>query len=389
VTPGQPTSLRSQLGARLDQLARVRYWLLCVAAAGLAWVELSRPNCTSDVPIFNDFTRQLLDGHLGAVYSTPWNQAGPLELLWVSASTAGGSSCPEAQRTVAAGIIASLLLVAASLAFIRSVLPPALSTQTAARFELLVGVLAVDFITPLTLKWGHPADVAIPALWVLAHAAASRRRAGTAGLLIGLACGWETWAVLGVPLLLSGGWRTALKAAVPAAITGAAWYAPFVLSGHFAMSHMVWEIAPTGPLGEVTGMATEPFSWRVIQAVVVLSVGVAAVRLSQRRRLSGWFPALAIGATRVLTDPVLTSYYELIVAIPAVLGLLAVISAGAGLRRSVAGGLSVTGLFLILGPHPRTGAATLTIVLGAIGVLLAGLLLSHPSPEPCCTARYD
>jgi hypothetical protein len=81
---------------------------------------------------------------------------------------------------------------------------------------------------------GHPTDPLLPLVRILAAAEARRGRTWTAGLLIGLSAGVETWGILGVAVLaLAPRLRDAAVGTCVAAVT--AFFAPCVLGGHFAM----------------------------------------------------------------------------------------------------------------------------------------------------------
>ena len=66
---------------------------------------------------------------------------------------------------------------------------------------LVVGLLAVAFGALSTAT--HPTHAAIALLWFLAVRAARRGRPEVVGLLIGVACGLDTWGVLGAGAVLA------------------------------------------------------------------------------------------------------------------------------------------------------------------------------------------
>src|SRR5207302_4710715 len=90
---------------------------------------------------------------------------------------------------------------------------------------------------------GHPAELVVPLVWVLAGRRAQRGQAIRAGLLVGLSAGLEVWGLLGLPVLLLARPRRALGGSVAAAAAAATLFAPFLIFGRFEMLSYRWQIS--------------------------------------------------------------------------------------------------------------------------------------------------
>lgn len=365
--PPAPTpSLRSSVVSAVDLVVRARWLILLVMTLGVSWLGLSQPNCDSDVLLFTRWAKPLVSGHWGKVYANLANQGGPLELLWNWLVTGGSQTCPRLSVTLPLGLLGAVLLVGVAVSVTRLVMRGERAVVVA-RVELAAGLVAAMTSSPWTLKWGHPADVAIPLLWVASASLARKGRWVAAGALLGVAAGFETWAVLGVAVLLAGGAARSVKSAAVAAAVGAGWYVPFVLTGSFGMFDMVWDVWPSSLLGLVTGASMETWGMRCVQTVAVLAAGVAVVLLTRSSRHCGWLAAATVGGVRILTDPMLWPYYWVIVTVPALVGVAALSCRGVPRRQRVAGFLS---LAVLVAPHPPAPWAYLQLGSGLIGVLV-------------------
>ncbi len=174
------------------------------------------------------------------------------------------------------------------------------------------GLLAV--LTGLTrtgFASGHPADAALPLIWILAAADARRGDALRAGLLVGLCAGPETWGILGVAVLAFAPRRR--DAAIGTVLAGGAALAlflPFMLGGHFAMLSLQWRVRPPAPISLFVAPGT-PFTWplRLVQAVAAVGAGVAVARLLRDSPDGLWAAPLAIVVARLLLDPLALSHF--------------------------------------------------------------------------------
>jgi hypothetical protein len=163
---------------------------------------------------------------------------------------------------------------------------------------------------------GHPAELVIPMAWGLAGACALRSRAVEAGLILGLATGWETWALLGLPLLLlSRGNRRAALSAIVAIAAAAATYLPFLAAGPFRMGKVTWSISSQS-LVAALGVHGQ-FTWgdRLVQSGFVFALGLGAVLAARRARIAPspalWLCPAVIAVAKVVTDPAPRDYYWL------------------------------------------------------------------------------
>ena len=109
------------------------------------------------------------------------------------------------------------------------------SVQSRARVAVAAGAVLTG-ITHWAYFFGHPAQILIPVSWIAAGAFARQGRTATAGALIGLGAGLETWGMLGLPiLLLAPNLRRATVGAGTAIATAALLFLPFVALGEFQM----------------------------------------------------------------------------------------------------------------------------------------------------------
>jgi hypothetical protein len=160
---------------------------------------------------------------------------------------------------------------------------------------------------------GHPAQLFVPLLWLLAGLEAREGRAVRAGAIVGLSAGLELWGVLGaVVVLLGPGRRKAAAALAAEAAVVLALVLPFVLAGDFRMFEYRWEVAaetlPSLALPEGTA-----FSWplRLLQGGAALAAG-GGVALRLRPSLHAvWAAPLAAVVVRLLLDPVRYPWYWL------------------------------------------------------------------------------
>ena len=83
---------------------------------------------------------------------------------------------------------------------------------------------------------GHPAQLFIPLLWVLAGLALRRGEPVWAGVLVGLSAGLEVWGVLGVCVFAGApAARSAVRGLASAVVVTGGLFAPFFVLGDFAM----------------------------------------------------------------------------------------------------------------------------------------------------------
>jgi hypothetical protein len=345
-----------------------------VGAAGLAAIATAPINAVQlrsamvasdpepvDFGFFGHTGAAMLTGRFGEVLNDPAVQAGPLELLHNGIAYLLGIGDPAAWT-------AYLTVVAAVLTFgLVLVLLPRPSSRWNAALGLGIGALAcLDTAIPGSITAGHPADVAVPLLWVVAGRLAMRGRASGAAAVVALSSGFEVWGLLGAPVLLLAPRIRPLRSAAVAAGVVAALYGPFAAAGPFAMFGFHWPVAPGSLVHLLLPDATSfPWALRVLQGSVAGAAGCVAA-LALRGRAAGlWLTPVAVLAGRLLLDPVLAEYYWYA---PVVL-LLGMLAAAVAAGRLVPAALAALGLALCQWPMPpwsRAVAFVLVVVLTAL-----------------------
>ena len=156
----------------------------CVLALAAGIALLFEPADTGDLPFFVHTSEKLFSADWANVFANPDVQAGPLKLLLVRL----GDSAGILPLLIQVGVAALFWVVAGRLLSGRD--PRAL---------LLVGLAGLALGLPYdAYQYGHPAQVVIPLVWVLAGLEARKGRTLQAGLLVGLSAGFELWGLLGV-----------------------------------------------------------------------------------------------------------------------------------------------------------------------------------------------
>jgi hypothetical protein len=278
----------------------------------------------SDADGFADAGRVLLSPHWRHTYHDPWLQAGPFEtLICFLGRTLGVTPRGEPPALNMIGALA-LLLVAIRV----------LGRDWKALLYVGAGAVGLGIISDL-YQIGHPSELFISLTWMLAARAAYRNAALTAGLLLGLSAGYETWGLLGAPLLLLlPNVRRTAGASVLALATAAAIYAPFKFGGDFHMFDLHWFVAG-GLESHILGQH-HPFTWpmRMVEALLVAGFG-SALAISLRRRTSAviWIVPAATSIVRLFLDPVRYPYYWDTALILMLLGTAPWISAPRSLAR--------------------------------------------------------
>ncbi|MBT0767540.1 hypothetical protein KIH74_01305 [Kineosporia sp. J2-2] len=320
------------LAPALHRVARLR-WLLClVGAAQSAATVMNGAIQPADLVRFAAAGDLIVHGRLDRVYADPWMQAGPLELL------ASWAFFPfdhqHVRRYVVTGpdgqiwlrLLTGAAIVAAVLLAVRC-LRSTLDLPRSAPAELLAGLTAVLLAVPYQF-WmgGHLAQTGAPVMWVAGACLVVRGRTTSAGLVLGLATGWEPWGLLAGGILLAERAPARLLAGCAALTVGAlACYLPFVVTGQFAMFGLDWQIRPGTPVHALFPGLTG-FGWplRLLQGAAAGAAGAATALLLGRRRDLVWAAPLAVLVVRLLLDPLILSYYwgPFLIAVVAGLGLL-------------------------------------------------------------------
>lgn len=279
-----------------------RWPLWCVVVIAEAfWAD----GLAADINMFSARGGDILSGHLSAVYADSLNQAGPVQLVmnWLLLRGGSGGDIPVfTLATVNVGLLALALLACRS----RS---GADRSRSAGR-EAAVGALLAVWLMPDGLWGGHPAEIAIPILWVVAATLASRGRGLGAGVLIGLATAVAPWGILALPIgLLSTNRRSALATGLAGILVSGAAYLPFVLTGRFLLFHHRWPVYP-GSLIHLVAPGITEFGWDLRAGQATLAMAACAFIAVRRRDVDGiWLAALAPALVRVVSDPVVGIYY--------------------------------------------------------------------------------
>jgi len=273
-------------------------WLLVLVGAGVSGLLLNSATF-SDSESFAQAASTMLSHNWQQTYSDSWLQAGPFELLvCFLGRMLGGSLRGEA---IAMNVIgAAALLGVATVVVQRRWKPLAILTA---------GALAIGIISDMW-EWGHPSELLIALIWLLAARAARRDQLLVAGLLVGFSGGFETWGLLGAPVLfLLPQLRRTVAAGVAALVATAAVYAPFALGGNFRMFDLHWAIVGGVP-GYFFGNG-QTFSWpmRLAEAVVVVSFGSALAWRLRGYAASAWLVPALTSICRLALDPVRYGYY--------------------------------------------------------------------------------
>jgi hypothetical protein len=352
----------TRLSVRCAPLVRRRYSLVAVAAAlvGLAHAA-STP---TDYVLFGSVGSRLWTGDWGSVFGNSELQAGPLQLallggVWGLRHVATGLDVAALNVVGGAGMATGLMWCGGR--FRR-----ALGAAPAPGLELVVGALA------LLWGWagdpgalGHLAQVVIPLLWLSAALLLRARRPVLAGLALGVATGFETWALLGLAVVtLAAGWRPAVRCLTTTVLAAAVIWLPFVLAGPFRMLQMQWPLAPNTLDAALFGSDRFTVGMRLAQLLVAVAAS-ALVAATNRGPDAVWVVPLTALVVRLAFDPLQYSYYWL-----APVTLLLVVAIGTTGSRWDARALVVLALGY-LQVLPMEGAAENESVLLSLVLLLA------------------
>jgi hypothetical protein len=273
-------------------------WLAVLAvAAATGWFMHSKT--FSDAGGFASAAQVMLSGRWRHTYGDSWLQAGPLEMLVCLLGKILGLSARGVP--VALNALGALAILA--------VATPTLGRRWREIALAGGGAIALGIVSDMW-DWGHPSELFIALLWLLAAQAARRERMLLAGCILGLSAGFETWGLLGAPVLfLLPQLRRTIGAGLLALFVAAAFYAPFALGGDFHMFHLHWAVVggvPAYLFGEGT-----TFSWamRLAEAIVVVVFGSSLALVLRRSRASVWVVPALTSISRLLLDPVRYGYY--------------------------------------------------------------------------------
>jgi hypothetical protein len=292
--------------ALAGRLARWR-WIAVplVAAATGANRVVGAP---ADMISFAELGRAVVGGHLAAAYATDTNQAGPLQML---------AAAPYPDH-----LLRSMLLLRMTVAvwgaalgvaamWLTRVMRRSFKLPSSALLELTAGVVTAFWLVGGDLFSGHLSELMVPVSWVAAGIAVRRGNPLVAGILLGTSAGWESWGVLGIPIVvLAPRLRDAVLAVVSCVVAASALYVPFVLTGSFALLHHRWPILQ-GTVDHTLWPHATTFGWdlRVLQAGVCTAIGTGVALAVRRRAAAVWLVPLVIILVRLIFDPTDFLYY--------------------------------------------------------------------------------
>jgi hypothetical protein len=277
-------------------------WLVPLGASGLVAAFGTRD--PADLPYFAHAARTLFSSRWADTFADPSLQVGPLQLVLVGIC----------DRIGGLGFLAYAVEIALA-AFIVFVVGRLLRGRPhRVAFQTLAGLAAVMLgVTADAYSYGHPAQVAVPLMWVLAALDAREGRTLRSGVLLGLSAGLELWGVLGAPVLLLAPVFRRVRGGLAAQVfvTGAL-YLPFVLGGDFRMFDYRWKVEGWTLVRFLVPAGSDfPWGLRLLQGAVALIVGSALALALRRTARAVWTVPLGIVAVRLLLDPTLYSWYWL------------------------------------------------------------------------------
>ena len=284
------------MGKRLTLCA----WVLPLSAA--SFVAGLGTHDPADLPFFVDAARTLFSAGWANTYFDPVLQAGPIFLALVGvADRLGGDGLLA--YAIQVGVTALLVFTVGRLLEGR---PYRAVAQGIAGLAAVVLGVSLD-----AYSYGHPAQVVVPLLWMLAGLDAREGRSVRAGALVGLSAGFETWGVLGAPLLLlAPRTRGALRGLAVQALVAIGLYLPFVLAGDFRMFELRWKVEGWTLIRFLIPEGSDfPWTLRLVQGAAALAIGATLALALRRSPRALWVVPLGIVAVRVLLDPALYSWY--------------------------------------------------------------------------------
>ena len=290
------------------------------AAAGATTLAAFDTNAAEgDNSYFLESGRGLLSREWLETFADPGLQAGPLQLLGFGAID-GAAGVVGVEPLTLLPFVVHLAAAAAVYVTVRRLV----GDEGRGALPALAALAAVALgLTHLAYVDGHPGQLFIPLLWILAGADARARRPARAGALVGLSACLETWGMLGVAVLgCAPTLRTAVRGVVVQTAVAVAAFAPFVAAGSFRMLEHEWITANGTLAGALIGV-DQPFGWelRLVQGAVAVAVG-GGIAWRLRRPEAVWLVPFAVTAIRVTLDPLNYPWYLLAPETAALVGLV-------------------------------------------------------------------
>ncbi len=289
------------------RVARWRWIVVPILAAIMAAYRSEAFVSSIDLHLFDTLGRAVLAGHLSAAYASPINQGGPLQLI---AAAIVPLSAFHSGTIIALNISSGVVIAIASMWLIRC-LRRSFALPSSAPHELTAGLITAAWIVGGYGVRCHLAELTVPVAWMFAGVAARRGRWAQAGILLGLATGFEAWGLLGIPIaLLADQSSRAIRSAAIMIATAALIYLPFLLSGPFEQPKYRWPIF-NGTLVHLLWPHATTFGWapRLLQGALCLGIGCIMTVALRHRAGAIWLVPLTILLTRLLLDPVQIGYY--------------------------------------------------------------------------------
>jgi hypothetical protein len=310
--PGHPAVGRDPTAGAAKVSAALRrvdaHPLLVAVLLGLAGFLLAGnwTDTPADLTLFANAGGALIRGDLAATFDDPAVQTGPVTALFMFLLRgATGWTGPVAAPTQV--LFLCLINAGCLVTALRVSLTRTGSVRAAAL--LVLGLLAVAF-GALSTTDAHPTHVVIALLWFLAVRAARRGRADVVGLLIGAACGLDTWGVLGAGAMLAlPSVRHVVRSAIVAALAAGAFWLPFLATGGAHSFQMQWTPVPDSVPSLFFGATPVPWSYRLAQGLVCLLAGAAVAWWLRHSDDAAWVLPVVVVAVRILLDPVWFEYY--------------------------------------------------------------------------------
>ena len=348
-------------------LLRHRLWvIIALAALGAAVNQGEDP---FDTELFIGAARRMVSGRWADAFVDPDVQVGPLylALCWL---LAGLADLLDVHYTVVFGPTTEIAAALAIVLVARRA-RSAFGVPISAWQELAVGVLLVIWdIAGSAYLYGHPAQVAIPLLWVLAAVRAREGAVLVPSLLVAASAGLESWGALGaMALLLIPRWYDVGRGMVTAGAATLVLYLPFYMFGDVRTGEYVWPVTDAAPLRSALVQYLGPtlgWGFRLAQGAVAGVVGAAAALALRRRPDAVWAAPFAALLVRLVIDPVNHPYYWVA---PQVLFLIAAVTLSARSSKTslVAVGLAyavmvVEGTSFVFAPGVALLGVTILVV---------------------------
>jgi hypothetical protein len=267
------------------------------------------PGDTGDLWYFVHASEQLYSSGWADTFANPTLQIGPLQLALFGAVSAVADAVGISTTRLLGAVVGAL---GAGLFWL---VARRLLGGRGGRWALLAASLAPVALglTFEAYRHGHPAQLFVPLLWVLAGLEVRRGRAWLAGGLVGLSAGLELWGLLGIVVFAAAPrLKLALRAAADAVLVCGLLLAPFAFAGEFGMFEYRWIVTPETLLALFVEPGAE-FSWplRAVQGGTALVAGGAVVWALRRSTAALWAGPLVTVVVRLALDPVRYPWYWL------------------------------------------------------------------------------